>query len=233
MRMGDNNDPLEVIKLQAFLKTFEHFDYVTINGVFDQATFQAVSEFQLRYKEDVLTPWGISAPTGYAYIRTVGKINQILCGNGIPNVYPDYQQVIKDKAPNPIPVVGQNLNSEPLVERDDPDTGLAVALFSWPDSVLNTFQCLYELLLILIVLYIFGNVLENVLYKDKGEFVLKRFYTKWTTMAVGLVVAFILAYVLKEFCLLLPLFIAFVVVLVRLFLPPQKPQEMRIITTEK
>src|SRR5690606_28151649 len=68
MRIGANNDVEQVIRLQAFLKVFEGHDYVTINGVFDQATFQAVSAFQLKYKSDVLTPWGISHSTGYVYI---------------------------------------------------------------------------------------------------------------------------------------------------------------------
>src|SRR3989338_1420904 len=71
-------------------------------------------------------------------------------------------------------------------------------------------QCLYELLLIIVVLYIFGNVLENVLYKDTVENTRKRFLTKWSTISTGSLVALIGAYWLKEYCLLLPLLVALI-----------------------
>jgi hypothetical protein len=235
MRFGQANDQLEVIKLQAFLKMFEGYDYVNVTGVFDEATHQAVSAFQLKYKDEILTPWGISAPTGYAYIKTIGKINQIVCGYGIPDVHPatagkvlgkesaGFKEGMGTSSLNSIPVIGQNVSKGQNVQEDrtvqDPD-GLAAALFSWPTSALETLQCLYELLLILIVLYILGNVLESVLYKDKPENVLKRFYTKWVTVMVGIVIAFFGAYMLKEWCLLLPLIVAFLALAVWVYTSP-------------
>ncbi len=230
LRYGVANDTMQVIKLQAFLKVFEHFDYVTINGVFDEATLQAVSEFQLRYKNDILTPWGISQPTGYVYTLTLAKINQILCGTPLPQVdAPVYHAPISKEGgskeggskeggfgvPNAVPTVGENVSKG---QNSDDSEGFwsraASALFSWPHGTVDTLQTLYELLLILVVLYILGSVLESVLYKDVPENVSKRFYTKWLTILGGLLVAFLGAMMLKEWPLLLPLLLIFLGVLI-------------------
>ncbi len=239
MGVGRANDMMEVIRLQAFLKVFEKADYVTVNGVYDQATVQAVSAFQLKYKDEILTPWGISAPTGYAYIRTIGKINQIICGSAIPAVHPaaphapgkvlgkeaaGFKEGAGTSTLNSIPTIGQNVDKgqiSPQMPLNEPDS-VAASVFSWPHSGLQILQCLYELLLILLVLYIIGNVLENVLYKDNKENVLKRFYTKWSTICIGLALAFGLAYYLKQWCLLLPLIVAFLGALTYLFIGRRK-----------
>ncbi len=84
IRFGEANDSMEVMKLQYFLKAYENADTVQINGVYDQATFNAVVAFQSKYAGDVLGPWGAVAPTGYVYITTEHKINEILCGT--PNI---------------------------------------------------------------------------------------------------------------------------------------------------
>jgi fimbrial isopeptide formation D2 family protein len=231
LRYGVANDQMQVIKLQAFLKVFEHFDYVTVNGVFDEATLQAVSEFQVRYKNEILTPWGISQPTGYVYTLTLAKINQILCGTPLPAVHaPVYHAPITKEGcpkegcstkeggrgvPNAVPTVGQNVSQG---QKSDNTEGFwsrtATALFSWPHGPVKTLQTLYELLLILVVLYILGSILESVLYKDVPENVSKRFYTKWLTILVGLLLSFWGAYMLKEWPLLLPLLVIFLAVLI-------------------
>ena len=241
MRIGLNNDTMQVIRLQAFLKVFEKFDYVNVTGVFDEATQQAVMEFQLRYKDEILAPWGISQPTGYVYITTLGKINQILCGSTIPHVQP--AKVIKDIKPevlgkeyggfkegmgtstlSSIPVIGSGggggTTSDKGQKTDIPET-LAAALFSWPDTLGEFIRCFYELLLILIVLYILGNVLENVLYKDNPENVSKRYYAKWWTITSGFLVSLGGAYYLGEWCLLTPLLIALLAVVVWIFTRPR------------
>ncbi len=86
LRIGWNNDPIEVIKLQVFLKELEDFKNLQITGVFDQATFDAVSEFQVRYQPDILTPWGYAQGeyTGYVYILTKKKVNEIFCQKAYP-----------------------------------------------------------------------------------------------------------------------------------------------------
>ncbi len=84
LRIDWVNDPIEVIKLQAFLKSFEGFENLEINGVFDQATFDAVAIFQERYFDDILAPWGHEEFTGFVYILTKKKVNEIYCQRAFP-----------------------------------------------------------------------------------------------------------------------------------------------------
>jgi len=81
--LDKNNKPSEVKKLQRFLRDFEAFSDLKITGVFDRDTFKAVSDFQVKYKSDILAPWGTSLPTGYVYITTKKKINEIYCQSEI------------------------------------------------------------------------------------------------------------------------------------------------------
>ncbi len=83
LKKGAQNDPSEVKNLQAFLRGVEKDTTVEVNGVFDDATYNAVLKFQSKYKDEVLTPWGVDAPTGYVYITTKRKINEIFCSTKI------------------------------------------------------------------------------------------------------------------------------------------------------
>jgi hypothetical protein len=84
LRIDWNNDPTEVVKLQAFLRFFEGFSGLEINGKFDQATFDAVAIFQERYFDDILRPWGHDSYTGFVYILTKKKVNEIFCQSAFP-----------------------------------------------------------------------------------------------------------------------------------------------------
>jgi hypothetical protein len=100
----------------------------------------------------------------------------------------------------------------PIVGEAEPSQGqnfqnLAAAIFAQPATLLDTVKCLYQLLLILIVLYILGNVLKDVLYKDIPENTYKRFLAKWLAMDIGLVVALVGAYIWGLWCLILPLLV--------------------------
>lgn len=79
IRLGQNNNPIEVFKLQWFLRTFEGLD-VPLSGVYDQTTYEAVKIFQVRHADPILTSWGINEPTGYVFISTSLNINYIYCG---------------------------------------------------------------------------------------------------------------------------------------------------------
>lgn len=81
-----NNDWIEVAKLQAFLNVNQGYSEVAINGVFDDATYEAVKKFQVRYNDEVLNPWGYedNEPTGFVYITTRKKINEIYCNTAFP-----------------------------------------------------------------------------------------------------------------------------------------------------
>ena len=78
LKLGWNNNRLEVIKLQAFLRIVEKLE-VPLNGVYDENTYEAVKIFQKRYAKDILTHWGISEPTGFVFITTRMAINNIYC----------------------------------------------------------------------------------------------------------------------------------------------------------
>ena len=78
MRMGLKNNPEQVRKLQTFLNKNLGLS-IAVNGIFDQATFDAVEAFQKKYTTEILTPWGISTPTGYVYKTTLAQINALAC----------------------------------------------------------------------------------------------------------------------------------------------------------
>ncbi len=86
LRKDFNNDPNEVKKLQLFLKDLEGFSDLNVTGVYDDATIVATDAFQIRYKDDVLLPWGYEGNTGtdYVYILTKKKVNEIYCKTAFP-----------------------------------------------------------------------------------------------------------------------------------------------------
>ncbi|MDO8569206.1 MAG: DUF5011 domain-containing protein [bacterium] len=239
MRRDFDNDPIEVLKLQAFLRNFEGHNNVSLTGVFDQATFDAVSAFQMKYFSDILEPWGHTGPTGYVYILTLKKINEIYCQRIFPLNQAQLNEIVAfralleslrargidvelppsesgrgggtDTSTTTLPIV-------PIVGELNPPQGqnlrnLAAAIFALPETLLDTVKCLYEFLLILIILYILGNVLKDVLYKNVLENALKRFVVKWLTIDVGIVVVLVVAYIMGWWCLVLPLLIALVIAL--------------------
>ncbi len=81
LRIDFNNDSDEVRKLQTFLSTHAGYDYVPRSGTFGSETLRAVQAFQSRHAGDVLEPWGYRSDeaTGYVYITTRQKINEIYC----------------------------------------------------------------------------------------------------------------------------------------------------------
>ena len=93
LRKDFNNNPIEVRKLQVFLRDLEGFTNIQITGVYDDQTIEALNAFQDRYKDDILTPWGHTAPTSYTYILTKKKVNEIYCQRAFP-VTPQQQEEI-------------------------------------------------------------------------------------------------------------------------------------------
>src|ERR1035437_5097944 len=78
MEFGGNNNPIDVAKLQAFLKNSQGLD-VTVNGIFDQRMENAVRAFQSKYMSQIMGPWGATQSSGYVYITTLKKVNEIAC----------------------------------------------------------------------------------------------------------------------------------------------------------
>ncbi len=80
--LGRDNDTYEVERLQTFLNTTISQSLI-VNGVFDSQTKLAVELLQQNYKDDILTPWGLSTPTGIVYYTTLKKINELHCNNSL------------------------------------------------------------------------------------------------------------------------------------------------------
>lgn len=78
MRLGKNNDSVEVEKLQKFLND-QLGANLPITGYFGRQTDAAVRDFQKLHVQEVLTPWGITDPTGYVYKTTLRWINLTQC----------------------------------------------------------------------------------------------------------------------------------------------------------
>lgn len=91
LRRGSANSTSDVSRLQTFLNS-ELITTLTVNGLFDEATEAAVRSFQSRYASDILTPWGLSEPTGYVYYTTQRKINERYCGGSATFPFSSAQQ---------------------------------------------------------------------------------------------------------------------------------------------
>jgi hypothetical protein len=78
LREGAKNDKAMVVLLQRFLN--ENLGTkLPVTGVFGPMTTKAVKQFQLLHKEEVLTPWKLTKPTGIVYITTIAHINNTKC----------------------------------------------------------------------------------------------------------------------------------------------------------
>lgn len=78
IRLWSQNDAGDVKDLEDFLNAFQ-WESLEVNWIYEQADFDAVKRFQVKYASEILTPWGIKNPTGYVYRTTTEKINEIYC----------------------------------------------------------------------------------------------------------------------------------------------------------
>ena len=83
IKLGADNNSIEVEKLERFLNEFENED-LAVNGVYEQVDFDAVSRFQEKYLDQVLSPWSHDSSTGYVYITTKKRINELYCEREFP-----------------------------------------------------------------------------------------------------------------------------------------------------
>ncbi|PIR83985.1 hypothetical protein COU18_01085 [Candidatus Kaiserbacteria bacterium CG10_big_fil_rev_8_21_14_0_10_51_14] len=79
IKSGAKNDENQVRRLQYVLRDFEGFSNIQVNGIYDAATLVAVHAFQTKYASEILAPWGISESTGFTYLTTRKKVNEIYC----------------------------------------------------------------------------------------------------------------------------------------------------------
>ncbi len=74
------NDSEQVKKLQQFLNDKLEAN-LPLTGEFGAGTDAAVKRFQMKYADQILSPWGISAPTGFVYLTTQRWINLMSCSS--------------------------------------------------------------------------------------------------------------------------------------------------------
>ena len=74
------NSAGQVKALQSFLNAYEG-ENLSETGSYDMLTQAAVKRFQSKYAADILSPWGITSPTGNVYYTTQKKVNQVACGD--------------------------------------------------------------------------------------------------------------------------------------------------------
>jgi hypothetical protein len=79
MRMGlKGNDVDAVKKVQLFMNNYMGSS-LKIDGIFGPKTDAAVRAFQAKQFDKVLSPWGLTAPTGIFYLTTQTEVNNIMC----------------------------------------------------------------------------------------------------------------------------------------------------------
>jgi hypothetical protein len=77
---GAQNDPAAVKALEYFLYTFEGED-ISMDGVYGTSDIAAVKRFQQKYRTTILTPYGLSQPTGRVQESTLYVINTLYCSS--------------------------------------------------------------------------------------------------------------------------------------------------------
>ncbi len=78
IRRGRANDVGQVMKLQTFLNKWMSAG-LPVTGFYGSLTNAALNAFQEKYASEVLTPWGLTGPTGIAYLTTLRQINMLEC----------------------------------------------------------------------------------------------------------------------------------------------------------
>ncbi len=225
LRIDFQNNPVEVTKLQIFLRDFEK-ENLSVTGIFDQATFDATSRFQAKYQDDILSPWGYAEgeSTGYVYILTKKKINEIVCKQILSLTTGQLQEISEfnsflsslqeGSAVSPeiretiLEGTGTPTSTKNIISRitDNPNVkALASAVFATPQGFRNTLKAIFTFLLVLIAAYVVAEELIKRFLKttDKDNERLRRLAIVLGFLAGAIAVSSILKY----FVLILPLVI--------------------------
>ncbi|MEK7621865.1 MAG: Ser-Thr-rich GPI-anchored membrane family protein [Patescibacteria group bacterium] len=113
VNLGVGSSGVDVLKLHAVLKD-EGFS-VGESDKFDERTAVAVSKLQSKYEEEILTPSGLTAPTGYFGSATRRKINSLFDCSGQQNPI-----VISPPPINLLPKQPYPGNQNPIILRPSP-----------------------------------------------------------------------------------------------------------------
>ncbi len=170
LKVGVDNNPNEVRKLQYFLNTYEGAN-LAIDGIFDTNTENAVKALQSKYTNEILAPWGVTTPTGIVYITTTNYINRVYCNDN-----PGYtgNESISDIIDNTVlyPEVDNSAEFEGEIgmatSTDDGSNSNLAGVGSISSRIWEGLKDI-PLYLILILVLMFtgaGIILTNVLKKD-------------------------------------------------------------------
>lgn len=118
LRLGSTGK--EVSDLQELLNKFIDAG-LSITGLFDAFTREAVNAFQLKYANDILAPWGVSEPSGNVSFTTMKKLNELSCKIEFPltSVQLYLMETYKNK---PAVAPESPAPSEPAIEVGTEDT---------------------------------------------------------------------------------------------------------------
>lgn len=84
LRRGSLKNSVEQVKtLQGLLNKYVGSN-LPITGFFGPMTEAAVKAFQTKYFDEILKPWGITAPTGLVYLATLWKLDVLECPDATP-----------------------------------------------------------------------------------------------------------------------------------------------------
>ena len=123
LRIGYQNDPEQVRKLQLFLNE-EMASGLPITGFFGPLTDAAVRAFQARYASEILAPWDITEPTGYVYLTTRKKINELNCARSFPLT--PAEQAIIDWSRQTGAILGTSASSQTSADEEPPPSSGAI-----------------------------------------------------------------------------------------------------------
>ncbi len=222
LRITFQNNPVEMIKLQLFLKIIEGEIGLEVNGFFDQATFDAVSRFQVKHQGDILTPWGYAQgeATGYVYILTQKKINEIVCNKLL---YLSSGQLAEIDAFNAfltslneqgitLPSISNTPTTEvstssatttglvsgivSKITDNENVKALAAVVFASPHGLRDTLKAMFIFLLVLVAAYVAAEESLKRFLKtdDKNIERLRRLIVIFSFLVASIVVASILKY---------------------------------------
>ncbi len=123
LKIAGKNDAGQVRRVQNFLNTFEKAN-IAVTGVYDTATIEAVEDFQVKYRSEVLAPWGATLPSGEIYITTRNKMNDLYCGTKASLTAAESAKIAAFRAA--IAAGGIVKNTEGQLEITNPEDGTTV-----------------------------------------------------------------------------------------------------------
>lgn len=96
IKFGAQNNPEEVNRLILFLNE-KQGENLTLDGQYDEDDVEAVKRFQNKYRDTILSIWGISEATGYVFKTTRLKINSFYCTKELTcPAFTEYNSFIED-----------------------------------------------------------------------------------------------------------------------------------------